>query len=145
MRRLIILLVALWCFNVTGFTQQLPLNTCGIVNVYDAAGNRTKRTFFCNNGSPYPTKVAATDAPTMEFQPVDALYPNPTSGKFSVTFSKALKNAAISLTDEQGRVVKSFKASGNRLDFDVSALAGGIYYVRVEEGGNVITKKVVKQ
>jgi hypothetical protein len=144
MRKLFLLPMMLLCgLNLTA--QQLPLNTCGIVNIYDAAGNRTKRTFFCNNGSPYPTKIVATDAPVMEFQPVDALYPNPTSGKFSVTFSKALKGATISLADEQGRVVKSFKASGNRVDFDVSALAGGVYYVRIEDAGNVITKKVVKQ
>ena len=93
MRKLVTLSMILLAANVTA--QQLPLNTCGIVNIYDAAGNRTKRTFFCNNGAPYPTKIVATDAPLMEFQPVDALYPNPTTGRFSVTFSKALKNAMI--------------------------------------------------
>lgn len=41
----------------SGFAQQLLLNTCGIVHIYDASGNRTKRIYFCNNGGTYPTKI----------------------------------------------------------------------------------------
>ena len=63
---------------------------------------------------------ARVDALQTEF--VDALYPNPTTGKFSVTFSKALNKGMVSLSDEQGKLVKSFQASGNRVDFDVSSL-----------------------
>jgi hypothetical protein len=74
-----------------GMAQQLPLGTCGIVCTYDAAGNRLKRVYFCNNGiDPYPTKAqkapASAEAPadkpaneTTEYQMVDALYPNPTT------------------------------------------------------------------
>lgn len=144
MRKLIFSAIALWCFTEAGFAQQLPLNTCGIVNIYDAAGNRTKRTYYCNNGGTYPAKAISTEA-NMEFQPTDALRPNPTTGKFSVTFSKPLRNATVSLIDERGRLVKAFRASGNQVDFDIAPLAGGVYYVRIEESGNVIVKKVVKQ
>jgi len=135
----------LLCFNYISFAQELPLNTCGIVNIYDAAGNRTKRVYFCNNGQPYPTKPNAELAGASEVQQVDALYPNPTSGRFSVYFSKELKKADILLTDINGKIIKQFKASGTRVDFDLSIFAAGVYFVRIRDGKNIITKKVVKQ
>jgi ribosomal protein S11 len=142
-------------FALQGFAQQLPLGTCGIVNVYDAAGNRTKRVYFCNNGiDPYPTgsqpagkgtETVIEKNETKEFQYVDALFPNPTTGRFFVTFSKSLSNASISITDNNGKTIVQFKASGYKVDFDLSPYAAGMYYVRIEEDGKAITKKVVKQ
>lgn len=144
-------LMTLFCFA----QEQLPIGTCGIVNVYDAVGNRTKRVYFCNNGDPYPnsdpnvggrgTGITAASNETTEFQHIDALAPNPTTGKFSITFSKALKNAALSITDNNGKTISSFRASGNKVEFDLSKYPTGIYFVRIEEDGKSITKKVVKQ
>lgn len=154
-----LIIIALSVFLASeSIAQQLPLGTCGIVNVYDAAGNRTKRVYFCNNGiDPYPTGsqtegrgteiVVETKETkeTKEFQYVDALYPNPTTGKVFVTFSKNLSNAFISITDNNGKVLTQFKASGYKVDFDLSPYTAGMYYVRIEEDGIAITKKVIKQ
>lgn len=132
----------------------LPFGTCGIVNVYDAAGNRTKRVYFCNNGiDPYPMRGAPADTmvtkeekkETIEYQSVDALYPNPTTGKFFVTLSKNMTNASVSVIDNSGKTLTTFKASGYKIDFDLSPYSSGMYYVRIEEEGSVITKKVIKQ
>jgi hypothetical protein len=117
-QKLIVTVIALF-FAVAGFAQQLPWGTCGIVNVYDGAGNRTKRVYFCNNGDPYPSKQNPSNAEVMEYQMVDALYPNPTTGKFSVTFSKPLQNAIISVTDVNGKPIQKFNASGDKVDFDL--------------------------
>jgi len=143
-QKLIVTSIALF-FAVAGFAQQLDWGTCGIVNVYDEAGNRTKRVYFCNNGDPYPSKQNPANAETLEYQPVDALYPNPTTGKFSITFSKPLQNANILVTGVNGKPIQQFKASGSQVDFDLSAVAAGVYFVRIEESGKVITKKVIKQ
>ena len=158
MKRKIITIAISFFFALQGFAQQLPLGTCGIVNIYDAAGNRTKRVYFCNNGiDPYPTgpqtEGKGTEIvvekketkETKEFQYVDALYPNPTTGKFFVTFSKNLLNASVSIVDNNGKTLAQFKASGYKVDFDLSPYAAGMYYVRIEEDGKVITKKVIKQ
>lgn len=69
--------------------QQLNMGECGIVCTYDASGNRLKRVYFCNNGTdPYPARVQQDAAKTTEeYQQVDALYPNPPSGKFVVTLA----------------------------------------------------------
>ncbi len=127
--------------------QQLPLGTCGIVCTYDASGNRLKRVYFCNNGvDPYPSRAKLQETKTTtEAQLIDALYPNPTTGRFVVTFSKELRNASVTLTDMNGRQVRQFKGSGYQLNFDVTGLANGTYIVRINDNGLIITKKVVKQ
>jgi hypothetical protein len=141
-------------FFASAFAQQIPVGSCGIVNIYDAAGNRTRRTYFCNNGTnPYPQRPGASPTQniidsttaTDEFQEVDALYPNPTSGKFTITFSNVLDNATIHLLDANGKAIKQVKAGGNRIEFDLSAQASGVYYIRIKQDGKTITKKVVKQ
>ena len=108
-------------------------------------GNRTKRMYYCNNGGPYPTKIQQEKGESIEFQYVDALYPNPTTGRFTVTFSKALKDASVIITDVNGKVVIKSKANGYTVHFDLSSVAAGVYFVRIDDAGNVITKKVVKQ
>lgn len=144
MRKILVLVLITFCLQSRSFSQQLPLNTCGIVYIYDAAGNRTKRTYFCNNGGTYPTQIKAANALSMEYQPVDALFPNPTTDKCFITFSKPLQNASVRILDEQGRVVYTKKASGNTIMLDLSNVAAGVYYVQIQEGQNVIVKKVVK-
>ncbi|THU34990.1 T9SS type A sorting domain-containing protein [Niastella caeni] len=127
------------------YAQQLPLGACGIVCTYDASGNRLKRLYFCNNGGVYPARVSQEAAKTTEeFQSVEALYPNPTTGLFFVTFSKELINAKVFLTDLNGKIVLQFAGNGNKLKFDLSAAPAGIYIVRIEDNGLIITKKVVK-
>ena len=143
-RLFVSLLISFLCYH--GFAQQLPLGTCGIVNVYDANGNRTKREYFCNNGHQYPsTSVQSETKELMEFKPVDALYPNPTTGKFFITFSKPLKNATLRLTDLNGKVVQQAKGNGGKIEFDLSGVAAGVYFVSIEDQGTTISKKVVKQ
>lgn len=146
MQKKIFLSAAFIAIAFSAFAQQLPLNSCGIVNIYDAAGNRTKRVYFCNNGvDPYPTKSKVNQSETMEFQSVDALYPNPTTGKFFVTFSKALDNAHVYITDVNGKLISKFKATGYKVDFDLSGVAAGVYFVRIKDDKDIISKKVVKQ
>ena len=148
-----IISIIITLLSFASFAQQIPIGSCGIVNIYDAAGNRTKRTYFCNNGSnPYPQRIATQTTATVadkvdpaEFQEVDALYPNPTTGRFSVSFSKALDKATIHIVDESGKLISTIRARGYKIDIDLSAKPAGIYYVRIEDDGKTITKKVVKQ
>lgn len=150
MKKLIVTLLIVFTFcDESLFSQQIPVGTCGILYFYDATGCRTKRMYYCNNGGPYPQGrgaiVQTAENESAEFEEVDALFPNPTTGQFYVTFSKVLKGAAVNITDVSGKVITQFRASGNRILFDLSGKAAGVYYVRIEEEGKVISKKVVKQ
>lgn len=160
MKKTFIILILIISSFIDVVAQQIPLGSCGFVYIHDAAGNRTRRVYFCNNSTdPYPTKpgrdssnfvtvneqFTKDELQNMEFQPVDALYPNPTSGIFYITFSKSLSNANITLVDMNGKTVQRYKASGIKLTCDLSAVAAGIYFVKIEENGKIITKKVIKQ
>jgi hypothetical protein len=138
----------------TSIAQQIPFGSCGIVYIYDAAGNRTKRIYFCNNGGSYPgfaqtsfqTPSAKDDVnTTVEFQQVDALYPNPTSGIFYITFSKVLSQAPITITDINGKVVQQIIGSGEKIKFDLSVFSSGTYFVRLLDNGKNIVKKIIKE
>ena len=76
---------------------------------------------------------------------MDALYPNPTTGRFSVSFSKALDRATIHILDEAGKIIVRVNAKGYKVVDDLSSKAVGIYFVRIEENGKIITKKVIKK
>lgn len=136
---------------ITSYSQQLPSGACGLVNVYDVNGNRKLRRWFCNDGNEsYPLKNVQNEKTekleTSEvYQPVEALYPNPTTGKFVVTFSNEQKNAKVMLLDINGKIVQQHTGNGFMLNFDLSNFASGVYFLRIENKGKVFTKKVIKQ
>lgn len=161
MKKQIIFIILFVLSGFAGRTQQIPTGECGIVYIHDAAGNRTKRLYYCNNGGVYPSfqnpqeptadfsksgNAANTDNDkNIEFARIDAIFPNPTDGKFSITFNKPINTASITIIDINGKVLQSVKASGTKADFDLFHLSSGTYFVRIEEGRNIITKKIVKQ
>ncbi|MBS1748663.1 MAG: T9SS type A sorting domain-containing protein [Bacteroidetes bacterium] len=134
--------------SLQSFSQEIPSGSCGLIMTYDAAGNRIKREYYCNNGSnriAAPELAKQQDAASADFETVDALYPNPTTGKFYVTFSKAIDNAVIQVADVNGKVIQKVKGRGTRLEFDLSSQPGGTYFVIINTAeGIIINKKVLK-
>ncbi|MCY7290841.1 MAG: T9SS type A sorting domain-containing protein, partial [Ferruginibacter sp.] len=81
----------------------------------------------------------------VEFVQIDAIFPNPTDGNFSITFSKPINNASIIIVDVNGKVLHRITASGSKVDFNLSNFSSGIYFVKIiEKGGSSITKKIIK-
>jgi hypothetical protein len=72
------------------------------------------------------------------------LYPNPTSGEFTIELNNnAEKN--IEVTDVTGRVIVSTSTVSETVNINLSNLASGVYYVKVQsENANKVVK-VVKQ
>lgn len=150
MQKIFLLLILLF---TGGFAigQTIPPGSCGLLYTYDAAGNRTKQEYFCNNTSgPIDMRIAQTNAPTAVekeetgFAKVDALYPNPTTGRFTVRFAKDLNNTQILITDINGRIIQQVMGNGSMVEFDLSNQAAGVYYVVVRTGKESITQKVIK-
>ncbi|WP_207434959.1 S8 family serine peptidase [Sabulibacter ruber] len=73
------------------------------------------------------------------------LYPNPTQGRIIVTLPSALQQTALTvqLVDTRGLVTPlgQFQKK-DRLEFDFSNLASGIYYLRLASKEGVITQKL---
>ncbi len=135
--------------------QGLQPGECGIMFTYDATGSLTQRQFFCNNtgaviyqaskNGATPADSTATNNNQGEIIKVNALLPNPTSGKFTVRLAMPLKNENVFLMDGNGKVIQNSKKSGSELNFDISSFSSGIYFVKIESNGKMISLKVVKQ
>jgi hypothetical protein len=73
-----------------------------------------------------------------------ALYPNPTTGIFTIELTNGLtKN--IQITDITGRVVINQTTNEDLINLNVSNLANGVYYVKVLSNGESEVMKIVKQ
>lgn len=77
------------------------------------------------------------------------VYPNPSNGFFTLEVSTTdAINATVQVTTIDGRIVYNDMLKGNGMitkDVDISALANGIYYLRLESKNQVKTFKVLKQ
>lgn len=91
------------------------------------------------------------EAPADESAPDFSVFPNPSSGQFTLTFS--LKNTALcaaelyNATGKRIRVIfseKPFPAGENRIDTaEGAALAGGLYFVKLSVAGDAFWKRIV--
>ncbi len=141
----------------TAIGQGITCQQTGIQYVYDNAGNRTKRIYYVRNcDTPPPSEELVMAAKKYETddaenvlnannaQWVDAIYPNPTTDIFYVTFENALKNAIITIVAANGNIVKQLNANGFKQTIDISTLANGTYYLNIKEGKRVVSKKIIK-
>ncbi len=71
------------------------------------------------------------------------LFPNPTSGAFTVSFDREITGFA-QVFDLQGRLVESLQLNGaNQAQFDLGGQTAGAYLVRIVSGNEVVTKQVI--
>jgi hypothetical protein len=72
------------------------------------------------------------------------VYPNPTSGVLTVEFDSNVAKT-VSVLDVTGRVIMTTTGSNNAVSVDLSSVAAGIYYVKLQSENAVNVVKVVKQ
>lgn len=77
------------------------------------------------------------------------LYPNPNNGDFNVQFnSTSLENIELSVYDVRGRQIYLNSYANNGFfneNIQLNNLQSGVYLVKVKDGKNEITKKIIKQ
>ena len=145
------LIIVLLIASKALFSQTIPSTGCEIVYFYDAAGNRTERTYYCN-GAPtaFTTNNARFKKDSLQNAStngvrVESLYPNPNDGKFTIIFNYELNNADVILRDLSGKTVQRFKSSGTQIGFDISKEAAGTYFLSIVADNTVLlTQKVIK-
>ncbi len=70
------------------------------------------------------------------------VFPNPSTGIVNIELSKNTP-ASANFYNLLGEVVKSVKLNNTKTAVNLSGNASGIYMLRIEQGNNVITKKVI--
>jgi hypothetical protein len=72
------------------------------------------------------------------------VYPNPNTGVFNIELNNGMSKA-LEMYDVTGRIVYSNTIQEDKLSMDISSLAKGIYYLKVQSNNSYRIVKVVKQ
>ena len=74
-----------------------------------------------------------------------ALLPNPAHGMVTLSFDHAQANASVRITDVQGKTVQTQQLGNvqSAAALDVSHLSKGLYFVSVQSGWQLVTKRLI--
>jgi hypothetical protein len=88
-----------------------------------------------------PWAANITDSKKNKF----SVYPNPTQNTLHINSSIRLSDYVISITDTQGRTIKSTNIKSNTYEttIDVGDLDNGNYVIKISENNNVIFSKII--
>lgn len=96
-----------------------------------------------SNGNALGIRINTSVANLDEVSSADfSVYPNPASEVININSSKML-NAAVTISDLAGKVVKTSKINGLTASINTSGLNSGVYYVTITDGTSVSTEKVI--
>lgn len=76
-----------------------------------------------------------------------SVYPNPADNSIVIDIGNLKENALLLITDAQGRIMKQeYIPSGlTQKEIDVSNLASGVYYLRIQNNKTLSTQKIIKR
>lgn len=75
-----------------------------------------------------------------------SLFPNPSAGIFVISVPEHQNNVVISITDVEGRTIRQLvndNSNNLKIPVDISNLAAGAYFVKIEVDGVIYRKKVI--
>ena len=94
-----------------------------------------------------PTVDFASPEPEVDDSPMLNIFPNPSSGMVMVEFSRQLEEGAITVLDNLGRKVQSFRItqdSGGYKSLELSSLPKGVYFIRLQQpNGESFTERLI--
>ncbi|AEA43323.1 reprolysin-like metallopeptidase [Fluviicola taffensis] len=74
-----------------------------------------------------------------------SVYPNPSTGKITVSFNKEVNLKSFVIRDVTGRLIREEKPqTTDGITFDISSEAQGVYFLNIEVGGAVQSFKLIK-
>ncbi len=74
------------------------------------------------------------------------LFPNPTSGEFTVTVNKLNENSALEIYNTTGQLIKQEPLKDLKTKINLNEQAKGVYLVRITENSRpVYFSKIVKE
>jgi len=73
------------------------------------------------------------------------VYPNPTNGLISVSLKNNVSDVKMEITDIIGKTLITRTLIGSKTDVDLTGYSKGIYFVKLTNGEETVTRKVVVQ
>ena len=73
------------------------------------------------------------------------VFPNPTSGKFTMECLYRTRSVEIGIRNVMGQEIHRTTVIGTRSEMDLSSQPGGVYVLSIRIGGQVITRKMIKE
>ncbi len=125
--------------NETSYNADNSINVNSFSDFDDSINNWD---YISRQTYDYSTFVA-THAPV---EPRIQVFPNPVIDRVQVLFEDGDSDltSLVSLMDAQGKMVKQMQFFGLILDLPMTELPAGTYFLRVERGGAVVVKTVMK-
>lgn len=136
-----LLLFVLFCCIGTLYGQNV------VKYSYDNAGNRTKREIVFTRSEAMEDEENVKSFSEMVSEHEIQIYPNPTEGDLNVSISNISNDnqAAITLYDISGRLLKKEDTTTGRVNIDISGVANGIYIMQIMIDEKVTTWKIIKK
>jgi hypothetical protein len=127
---------AVWRIDGLGFNCNPTYKTNQQVN---KSKSNVKDNF---NTAGLPTKISS-----YELSISIGISPNPASSELNINFNSEIKsNTKINILDIVGKTVLSSEINeGSKVSIPLADLAAGVYFAKIQQGKNVVTKKFIKQ
>ena len=104
-------------------------------------------TIYFSNSSSAPNCETQLRDPFIENQAEVKAYPNPVSDELTIRHNDILKNARIDILDISGKVIKRVSSitDTNTVALNVSELESGVYFIKIFNKKETVTKQIIKQ
>jgi hypothetical protein len=74
-----------------------------------------------------------------------SIYPNPSQDEITIESNDFAPNTIVTILDLQGRQIKSSTLNSSKSIIDISSLAQGVYFIRMEDDSRIGVQELVKK
>lgn len=131
-----------------GMTTQGGLFGYGVLFEYDPTNNSfTKRhDFNANEGNrPIGKLIEINTVGIEDFELYnESFYPNPVSNILNITNLNTLEEVDLSIIDNLGRIIESFKSKENNILINMASYKSGLYLISIKRNEYKKTIKIIK-
>jgi len=122
--------------NITGMFSDIVPESPGENLKWDT-------TLIRSQGAIRILSITGVDEP--EIEQFAHIYPNPADNHLTIYFSESPEKVLVELSDLSGRIISSSTVKyPTNVEFDLSAVASGVYFIRIQTDSHTFIRKIIK-